>query len=94
MVGLCGRDDGSKSCEREVNTRERHQVSLEFVQIDVQGTVESERSCYGRDNLGNQAIEVCEARRSDSQILLGEIVDSFIVDHERTIGVFKGGVGC
>ena len=42
--GLGGRDNGGIGDQREVNTRVGHQVGLEFVQIDVEGAVESERS--------------------------------------------------
>ena len=44
MMGLGGGDDGGEGGEREVNTGERHQVGLELVQVDVQGTVESKGS--------------------------------------------------
>jgi len=93
MVGLGSGDDGSEGGEREVNTREGHQVGLELVQVDVQGTVESEGGGDGRDDLGNQTVEVGEARGADSQVLLADVVDSLIVDHERTVGVLKGGMG-
>jgi hypothetical protein len=42
VCGLGGGDDGSIGHEREVNTRVRDQVGLELVQVDVEGTVESE----------------------------------------------------
>ena len=93
MVGLFSGDDGSEGCEGEVDTGEWHQVGLELVQVDVQGTVESQGSGDGGDNLGDKTVEVSEARRSDSQVLLADIIDSLIIDHERTIGVLKGGVG-
>ena len=82
MVGLGGGDNGSKGGEREVDTGEGHQVSLELVQVDVQGTVESERSGDGRDDLGDQTVEVGKAWGGDSEVLLADVVDSFIVDHE------------
>jgi hypothetical protein len=42
VVGLLSRDDGSIHAEREVNTRIRHQVGLEFSKINVQSTIEAE----------------------------------------------------
>jgi len=93
VVGLDSGDDGSEGGEREVNTGERHQVGLELVQVDIQGTVESEGSGDGGNNLGNQTVEVGEAWGGDSQILLADVVNSLIVDHERTVRVFEGGVG-
>ena len=41
--GLGSRDDRSVGNEREMDTGVGHQVSLEFVKIDVEGTVEAER---------------------------------------------------
>jgi hypothetical protein len=51
LVGcLRGGDNGGVGNEREVDTGVWHQVGLELVEIDVEGTVESERSSNGRDN--------------------------------------------
>lgn len=35
-----------------------HQVSLEFSEIDIEGTVKSERSCYGGYNLADKSVEI------------------------------------
>jgi hypothetical protein len=48
--GLGGRDNRRVSYEREVDSGVRDQVGLELVQVDVEGTVESEGSSNGRDN--------------------------------------------
>jgi len=93
VVGLFSRDDGGEGSKGEVDTGEGHQVSLELVQVDVQGTIEPEGSGDGGDNLGNQTVEIGEAWGGDSQILLADIIDSLVVDHERTVGVLEGGVG-
>lgn len=37
-------DDGGVGGEREVDTREGHQVGLELIEIDIQGAIEPERS--------------------------------------------------
>ena len=93
MVSLGGRDDGGEGGEGEVDTREGHQVGLELVQVYVQGTIESEGSGDGRNDLGDQTVEVGEAGGADPQVLLADVIDSLIVDHKRTIGVLEGGVG-
>jgi len=93
VVSLGGRDDGGEGGEGEVDTREGHQVGLELVQVYVQGTIESEGSGDGRDDLGDQTVEIGEAGGADSQVLLADVIDSLIVDHKRTIGVLEGGVG-
>ena len=43
VVGLLGGDDGSVRGEHEMDTRVRDQVGLEFSDINVEGTIESER---------------------------------------------------
>jgi len=47
---LGGRDDGRVSNEREVDTWVWNQVSLELVEINVEGTIESEGCSNGGDN--------------------------------------------
>ena len=76
-----------------MDTGEGHQVGLELVQVDVQGTVETEGGGDRRDDLGNQTVEVGEAWGGNSQVLLADVVDSLIVDHEGTVGVLEGGMG-
>lgn len=48
--GLGGRDDGRVGDQREVDTRVRHQVGLELVQVDVQGSIETQGSGDGRND--------------------------------------------
>ena len=93
MVSLLGGNDRSKGGKREVDTGERNKVRLEFVQIDVEGAVETEGGSDGRDDLSNQPVQVGEARRRDVEPLLADVVDGFVVDHEGAVGVFEGGVG-
>jgi hypothetical protein len=45
--GLGGGDDGRVGNEREVDTGVGDQVGLELVQVDVEGTVETERGSDG-----------------------------------------------
>merc|ERR1712184_205153 len=45
MISLLGGDDGSIGDEGEVDPRVRHQVGLELVEIDVQGSVKPQRGC-------------------------------------------------
>lgn len=42
MTALGARDDRGVADERVVDSRIRHQVRLELIQIDIQGTVKSE----------------------------------------------------
>jgi hypothetical protein len=50
VSSLGSRNDGSVGNEREVDTRIGHQIGLEFVQINVEGAIEAERSSNGRDD--------------------------------------------
>ena len=93
MVSLVSGNDGGEGGEGEVNTREGHQVCLELVQVDIQGTVEPEGCGNGRDNLGDQTVEVGEAWGRNAQVLLANVINGLVVNHERTIRVFEGGMG-
>lgn len=77
---LLNRDNWCEGGEREVDTRERHQVGLELVQVDVQGAVETERGSDRRDNLSDETVQVGEAWRGDTETLLANVVDGLIVD--------------
>ena len=50
VSGFGGRNNGSVSNEREMDTGVRNQVGLELVKVDVEGTIESQRSGDGGDN--------------------------------------------
>ena len=92
VVSLLGRDDGSVRGEHEVNSRIRHQVGLELVQIDVQGTLESERGGEGRDNLSDESVQVGVSGSLDVEVSSAHVVQGFVVHGEGTVGVFEEGV--
>ena len=50
VSGLSSRDNGRISDQREVNSGVGDQVGLELVEINVQGTIEAERSSDGGDD--------------------------------------------
>lgn len=62
-----------------MNTRERHQVGLELVEIDVEGASEPERSCDRGDDLGNQPVQVGETWLGHVKVLLADVVNGLIV---------------
>ena len=66
---------------------------LEFVEIHVECTVESEGGSDGRHNLGNHPVEIGVAGSLNVEIPSADIVDGLIVDHEGTVGMLEGGVG-
>jgi hypothetical protein len=92
VVGLLCRDNWSVRAEHEVNSRIRHQVGLEFSHIDVEGTVEAERSSEGRNDLSNQSVEVGVSGTLNVEGTSADVVDGLVVEHESNISVFEEGV--
>jgi hypothetical protein len=70
-----------------------HQVGLELSDIDVKGTIESEGSSQGGDNLGNESVQVGVGWSLDVEVSSADIVDGLVIDHDGNIGVLKEGVG-
>jgi hypothetical protein len=58
----------------------RHKVRLELVEINVEGAIEAKRCRDGRDNLGDETIQVGEAWRSNVQAVLANVVDRFVIN--------------
>jgi hypothetical protein len=58
VVGLLGRDDGGIAGKHEMDSGIGDQVSLELSDIDVQSSIESQRSSQRRDNLSNESVQV------------------------------------
>merc|ERR1719326_407095 len=70
-----------------------HQVGLEFSDIDVEGTIESQRSSEGGNGLGDESVEVGVGWSLDVELSSADIVDSFVVQHDGDISVLEQGVG-
>lgn len=68
------------------------QVGLEFSDIDVKGTIESEGGSQGRDNLSDESVQVGVGGSFDVEVSSADIVDSFVVEHDGDISVFQEGV--
>ena len=90
---LVAGDDRSIADQRVMNARIWHEIGLEFVQVDVQSTVEAEGRGNGADNLSNQAIQMLVIGSRNVEIAAADIVDSFVVDEESTVGILDGAVG-
>ena len=76
-----------------MDPRVRHQVGLELVEIDVQGSVEPQRGGDGGDDLADQPVKVGVAWPLDVEVPAADVVDRLIVDHECAVAVLQGGVG-
>jgi len=92
VVGLLGGDDGSVRGKHEMDSGVGDEVSLELGDIDVEGTVESEGGGEGRDDLGNESVQVGVGGSLDIEVSSADIVDGLVVEHNGDIGVLKEGV--
>ncbi len=66
----------SSSVEKNRLEDSRDQVGLELVEVDVEGTVESQRGGDRRDDVSDQPVEVLVGRLSDVEISLADVVDA------------------
>lgn len=71
----------------------RYEIGLEFSDIDVEGTIESQRSSERRDNLSNESVQVSVGGSLDIEISSADIVKSFVVEHDGDISVLEKRVG-
>jgi hypothetical protein len=55
------------------------QVGLEFGDIDIQGSVESEGGGQWWDNLGDQSVQVGVGWSFDIEISSADIIDGFVI---------------
>ena len=92
MISLLSRDDWRISHQREVYPGVGHQVGLELSQIDIEGTVKSERGGDGGYDLSNESVQVGVSGSLNVKVSSADVVDGLVVDHEGTVGVFQGGV--
>jgi len=68
------------------------QVSLEFSDIDVKGTIESEGGSKGGDNLGDESVKIGVSWSFNIESSSTDIIDSFVIEHNSNISMFKKGV--
>jgi len=69
-----------------------HQVSLELSDIDVEGTIESQRGSQRGDDLSDKSVQVSVSGSLDVELSSADIVDSFVVEHDGDISVLEEGV--
>jgi hypothetical protein len=68
------------------------QVGLELSDIDVKGTVESERGSQGRDDLGDQSVQVGVGGPLNVEVAAADVIDGLVVEHNCDVGVLQEGV--
>jgi len=69
------------------------QIGLEFSDIDVEGTIETEGGGKGGDNLSDESVQVGVGWSFDIELTSADIVDGFVVEHDSDISVLQEGVG-
>jgi len=89
VVSFLGRDDWGVRGEHEMDSWVWDQVGLELSDIDVKGTVESEGSSKGGDDLGDKSVEVGVGWSLDIKSSSADIVDGFVVKHDSDISMLK-----
>jgi len=68
------------------------QVSLEFSNINVKGTIESEGGSEGGDNLSDKSVQVGVGWSLDIEVSSADIIDGFVIEDNGDIGVLEKGV--
>ena len=76
-----------------MNSWVRDQVSLEFSDINVEGTIESEGSGQRGDDLSDESVQVGVGWSLNVEVSSADIVDGLVIDHDGDIGVLEEGVG-
>ena len=92
VISFLGRDNWGVGRKHEMDSWIWHQVSLEFGDINVKGTIESEGSGKGGDNLGNESVQVGVGWSLDIEVSSADIINGFVIDHDGNIGVLEEGV--
>ena len=92
VISFLGGDNWGIGRKHEMDSWIWHQVSLEFGDINVKGTIESEGSGKGGDNLGNKSVKVGVGWSLDIEVSSADIINGFVIDHDGNIGVLEEGV--
>jgi hypothetical protein len=93
VVSLLSGDNGSVRWKHKVNSGVRNEIGLELSDINVEGTIESQRSSERRDNLSDESVQVSVSWSFDVEVSSADIVKSFIVEHDGDISVLKKRMG-
>jgi len=93
VISLFSGDDGGVRGQHEMDSGVGDEIGLEFSDIDVEGTIESEGSSQRGDNLTNESVQVGVSGSFDIELSSADIVDSFVIHLASNISVFQEGVG-
>ena len=93
MATLRGADNRCITDQWIMDTWVGNQVGLELVQINIESTIETQRTRDRANNLGNETVKVLKRRTWNIEVTSTYVIDGFVIDKECTIAVFDGGVG-
>ena len=85
MRRFVARYDRGIANERVVDAGVRHQVGLEFVEINIQGAIESQRRRDRADDLRNESVEMLIVGSGDIEVTSADVIDGLVVDKECAI---------
>ena len=74
--------------QHKVDTGVRHQIGLEFSDVHVQGSVESQWGGEGWNHLGDESVQIGVSGSFDVQLSSADVIDGFIVQDNGHISVF------
>jgi len=69
------------------------QVGLELSDIDVEGSIETKGGSQGRDDLGDQSVQVGVGWSLNIEGSSADIIDGFVIKGDGDISVFKKSMG-
>jgi len=93
VIGFLGGDDWGIRRKHEMDSWVWDQVGLEFSNIDVKGTIESEGGSERGDNLSDESVQVGVGWSLNVEVSSGNIVDGLVIEDNGDIGVLKKRVG-
>jgi len=85
-------DDWRIADEWVVDTWVRDEVRLELIQVDIEGTIESQAGGDRADHLGDEAVQMSVVGSRNVQVATTDVIHGLVVDQERAVGVLNGAV--
>ena len=70
-----------------------NKIGLELVEINIEGTIKAQGCCDGRDDLGNQPVQIRVCWSGDLKMDTTKVIYGLIVNQEGHITVFQSCVG-
>ena len=65
---------------------------MELSDVDVQGTVESERGSQRGNDLGDEPVQVSVSGSLDVEVSSADVIHSFVIKHNSHVSVLQEGV--